>query len=123
MSAPVLVTGASGFAGSHLLELLQSEGATIVAWSRKGAPPGAADDVTWHAVDVGDAGQVERAIAATPPAVIYHCAGDPQSHQTRERVGATFGVNVHGTIHLLQAVARLKSAIAEASRKATGGKH
>ena len=106
MSAPVLVTGASGFAGSHLLELLQSEGATIVAWSRQGAPPGAADDVTWHAVDVADAGQVDRAIAATPPAVIYHCAGDPQSNQTRERVGATFVVNVHGTIHLLQAVAR-----------------
>ncbi len=106
MSAPVLVTGASGFAGSHLLDLLRSEGATVVAWSRRGAPHDAVGGVTWHAVDVGDAGQVDRAVAATRPAVVYHCAGDPQSNQTRERVGATFDVNVHGTIHLLQAVAR-----------------
>ena len=106
MAAPVLVTGASGFAGSHLLDLLTSEGATVVAWSRHGAPPHADGSVTWQTVDVGDAGQVDRAIAETRPAAIYHCAGDPQSNQTRERVGATFVVNVHGTIHVLQAVAR-----------------
>ena len=39
MTSPVLVTGAAGFVGSHLLELLARDGAEIVAWQRPGTEP------------------------------------------------------------------------------------
>ena len=36
---PVLVTGAGGFAGSHLIELLEGAQTDIVAWLRPGTQP------------------------------------------------------------------------------------
>ena len=51
-----LVTGAAGFAGSHLLELLARDGADVVAWQRPGSPsPAAVGRTRWESVDVLDA--------------------------------------------------------------------
>ena len=107
MAQTVLITGASGFAGSHLLDLLETSGARLIAWSHRGghhkpdAAPGA-----WRAIDILDAAEVERAVAAAAPDVVYHLAGDAQSGGSWDRLGATFAVNVRGTQHLLSAVAR-----------------
>ncbi len=38
-SGPILVTGAAGFAGGHLLELLARDGLPLVAWHRPGGTP------------------------------------------------------------------------------------
>ena len=38
MSEAILITGAAGFAGSHLLDLLEPAGTPIVAWRRPGEP-------------------------------------------------------------------------------------
>jgi GDP-4-dehydro-6-deoxy-D-mannose reductase len=103
----VLVTGASGFAGSHLLDLLATTDARLIAWSHRGGhhTPQDAPGV-WHAVDVLDAGGVDRAVAEALPDLVYHLAGDAQSGGSWDRLGATFAVNVRGTHHLLAAVAR-----------------
>ena len=51
----VLVTGAAGFAGGHLLDLLSQHGAEITAWHRPGtAPPRQIEGTTWDAVDLLD---------------------------------------------------------------------
>jgi GDP-4-dehydro-6-deoxy-D-mannose reductase len=103
----VLVTGASGFAGSHLLDLLATTDARLIAWSHRGGhhkPQGAPG--IWHAVDILDAGGVDRAVGETSPDLVYHLAGDAQSGGSWDRLGATFAVNVRGTHHLLAAVAR-----------------
>jgi GDP-4-dehydro-6-deoxy-D-mannose reductase len=108
VSRPVLVTGAGGFAGSHLLDLLATGNDPIVAWSRSGRPEHATGGPrsTWHAVDVTVAADVDRAVAEARPSVIYHCAGDAQSNRSAAHVGTTLAVNVRGTLHLLQSVAR-----------------
>jgi GDP-4-dehydro-6-deoxy-D-mannose reductase len=103
----VLVTGASGFAGSHLLDFLATTDARLIAWSHRGGhhkPEGAPG--TWHAVDILDAAGVDRALADASPDLVYHLAGDAQSGGSWDRLGATFAVNVRGTHHLLAAVAR-----------------
>ena len=64
----VLVTGAAGFAGSHLLDRLPREEARIVAWRRPGErvpPSGIACE--WEEVDVLDRPAVEEAVSAARP--------------------------------------------------------
>ena len=85
MASPVLVTGAAGFAGSHLLELLDraSPPVDIVAWHRPDdvapleprattAAPWRArrSRLGWEAVDILDAKAVRAAIASARPALV-----------------------------------------------------
>ena len=111
MSGPVLNTGAAGFAGSHLIDLLSRNGADsgahIVAWHRPGgAPPGAGQRVTWQAVDVVNAEAVSGAIASIRPAAVYHCAGAAHVGRSWENTTSTFEINVRGTHHLLEGLRR-----------------
>jgi GDP-4-dehydro-6-deoxy-D-mannose reductase len=74
-SPVVLVTGAAGFVGSHLLERLAASGREVVAWHRPGGPAGAAGTARWAAVELLDGGQVAAALADAAPAEVYHLAG------------------------------------------------
>jgi GDP-4-dehydro-6-deoxy-D-mannose reductase len=104
----LLVTGATGFAGSHLLDLLADEGAPLAAWCRPGGqPPGeGATHIRWTAVDLLDRDAVARAIGALRPAVVYHCAGAANVGHSWERPRPTLELNVLGTHHLIEAIRR-----------------
>jgi len=99
------VTGAAGFAGSHLVERL-SDRYEIVAWRLEGgavpewSPPG----VRWMSVDLLDAGTVRGAIADVRPARIYHCAGAPHIGDAWQDARYPLATNVLGTVHVLDAV-------------------
>jgi nucleoside-diphosphate-sugar epimerase len=81
--AAVLVTGAAGFAGSHLVDLLAHSGATVIGWRRPGsATPSNAPDIEWHFVDLLDRHAVARAVAAIRPETVYHCAGSAHVGQS-----------------------------------------
>lgn len=108
MPSPTLVTGAAGFAGSHLVDLLAGSGEDVVAWHRPGGSPpreGPAA-VRWEAVDLLDAGQVDAAIARSRPAAVYHCAGAAHVGRAWDSTTSTFETNVLGTHHVLQAIER-----------------
>jgi GDP-4-dehydro-6-deoxy-D-mannose reductase len=103
----VLVTGAAGFAGSHLIDLLGAKVSSLVAWYRPGGEtPPARDGVTWQAVDVVDQDAVSRAIAAVKPKAVYHCAGAAHVGKSWENTTSTFESNVRGTHNLLEALRR-----------------
>ena len=106
VATSVLVTGAAGFAGSHLVDALSAGGASVIAWSHRHGPPPTPSPTTWQAVDLLDRDAVARAIAHHRPSVVYHCAGVAQSNSAVDRIGATFEVNARGTAHLLAAVER-----------------
>jgi GDP-4-dehydro-6-deoxy-D-mannose reductase len=106
MPATILVTGAGGFAGSHLLDLLAGEDA-VVAWHRPGSAPRAAGpSVRWEAVDLLDRGAVREAIARTRPSAVYHCAASAHVGKAWDSTESTFAVNVLGTHHLCDALRR-----------------
>ena len=107
MPATILVTGAGGFAGSHLLELLAGDDVAIVAWHRPGGTPGAArPSLRWEAVDLLDRGAVREAIARTRPSAVYHCAAAAHVGKAWDSTESTLAVNVLGTHHLCDALRR-----------------
>jgi GDP-4-dehydro-6-deoxy-D-mannose reductase len=105
MSRPTLVTGAAGFAGSHVLDLLAPQGADVVAWHRPGgSPPSTERSVRWQAVDVLDRLSVRQAIQEIQPRAVYHCAGAAHVGQAWNATTTTLATNVLGTHHLIEAL-------------------
>jgi GDP-4-dehydro-6-deoxy-D-mannose reductase len=103
----ILVTGAAGFAGSHLLDLLSSQGADIVAWHRPGADvPDRRDGVRWQAVDMTDAASVTEAVGAISATEVYHCAGESHVSRSNQHTTSTYEINVRGTHYLVEALRR-----------------
>lgn len=108
MSHPTtLVTGASGFAGGHLLDRIAGR-ETITGWHRPStATPTRWPNVSWRGVDLLDRAGVSREIAALKPSRIYHIAGAPHVDQAWRDVRPHLEANVLGTHHLLDAVRQL----------------
>jgi GDP-4-dehydro-6-deoxy-D-mannose reductase len=107
MANEILVTGAAGFAGSHLVDRLAGDGADLVAWHRPGgAPPRPAPRTRWEPVDLLDADAVVAAIARLRPSAVYHCAGAAHVGRSWDSTESTFATNVRGTHHLLRALER-----------------
>jgi len=105
-----LVTGATGFAGGHLVEHLLEDTPRVAAWGHAGGRdlPAAADPrVAWSAVDVTDREAVVRALDALRPSAIYHCAGVADVHGSWAASARALRVNVMGTDALVGAVERL----------------
>lgn len=101
-----LVTGATGFAGSHLLDRLLDTHDRVYAWARSPVPT-TNGRVQWQTVDLVDPDSVARALAGARPPVIYHLAGLPHVAESWTRSRQALQVNALGTYLLLEAVARL----------------
>jgi GDP-4-dehydro-6-deoxy-D-mannose reductase len=113
MTVP-LVTGATGFAGGHLVEHLLEHAPRVAAWGHAGGRdlPAASDErLSWSAVDITDSDAVTRTLDQLRPSAIYHCAGIADVHGTWAVSTRALRVNVIGTHTLLGAVERLGLAI------------
>ena len=106
MSGPPLVTGATGFAGHHLVEHLLQSHPAVAAWSNPNGRPIASDGerVRWRGVDLLDGNAVTHASAQLHPSAIYHCAGVPHVGESWTEPARALRVNVLGTQHVLEAV-------------------
>jgi GDP-4-dehydro-6-deoxy-D-mannose reductase len=101
----VLVTGASGFAGGHLVQYLAATH-SVVGWTRSNPPSELADLARWERVDLLDRAQVRAAIAALRPAQIYHCAGVPHVADSWRDTSSALEGNVLATEHLFDGLRR-----------------
>jgi GDP-4-dehydro-6-deoxy-D-mannose reductase len=99
-----LITGATGFAGGHLLDRLIASGGSVSALAHAGGqPPRRRDGVRWAAVDLLDRAALRRVIEDTRPSVIYHCAGQADVNAAWKAPAAALRLNVIGTHTLLEA--------------------
>jgi GDP-4-dehydro-6-deoxy-D-mannose reductase len=106
MSRPVLVTGAAGFAGSHLLQQLEHQRVPVVAWGR-GPVPASRSALQWMRVDLLDRSAVTQALADVKPQAVYHLAGSAHVAQSWRDIHGTFEGNVLATHHLFEGLRRL----------------
>lgn len=98
----VLVTGASGLIGSHVVDALLEAGYTPRGFSRHQPPPGAVADCDWVTGDVRDLDAVNA--AARGCAAIVHSAA--LYSYARADVHAMHSTNVQGTRNVLTAAAQ-----------------
>lgn len=106
MAGLPLVTGATGFAGSHLVEHLLADLPAIAAWGNPaGRGVGGPDPrVQWAEVDLLDRRAVAEALSRLRPSAIYHCAGSAHVGDSFSAPERALRVNVLGTHHLLEGV-------------------
>lgn len=88
-----LVTGASGFAGSHLVTHLAGCGDEVVTTDRTGPDP----------LDITDRAAVHEALAAHRPDVVYHLAAFTHVGESFDAPEQVLRVNVEGTANVLDA--------------------
>lgn len=100
---PVLVTGATGFIGSHLVRRLAELDARVHAVSRR--PPGAAGHgERWHAADLCDAEATSALVAEVRPEVIFHLASEVTGVRDPATVAPTLASNLGAAVNLMTAV-------------------
>jgi UDP-glucose 4-epimerase len=109
----VLVTGASGFIGSHLTALLVEAGAAVHAltstvssiYPQRLLPM--RDAITLHEGNLADRSAMDAVALASKPAWVLHLGAYTHVGKSWQRVDECVQVNVQGTVNLLQALAPL----------------
>jgi len=100
-----LITGANGFAGTHLVEFLLSGGWEILGLTNDlelnpelRVVPGR---FILREIDIGDSNSLLRALKDFAPDHVFHLAAVTAKGVSREAVDELFNVNVRGTQNLL----------------------
>ena len=102
----VLITGAAGFAGSHLVEQLASH-SDVTAWSRSRPPLQVAHLARWVHVELLDRERVREEVRRLRPTAVYHCAGAAHVAQSWKNTTVPLAGNVLTTHYLLDAIRRV----------------
>ena len=115
-SLKALVTGVAGFAGSHLADLLISEGIDVYGLVMPGGSlenlhevwgdPLRADRLRLVEADIADGESLAGTMEEIRPDHVYHLAAASSVRQSLEDPGETFRVNVLGSRNLFEAIRR-----------------
>lgn len=101
----VFLTGANGFVGKHLIDLLSSSGYFILGITHEGDLP-STENSKFISGNIMDRNFLEDILENNQPDYIIHLAAKAVTHG--EDPEGSFKVNFFGTLNLYQAVAKLK---------------
>ena len=110
--ARVLVTGATGFIGSHLCRRLLDDGAEVHALTSTVSSVypvrlvDIRDRITLHGGNLNDSGAMDSVVERADPAVVFHLGAYTHVGKSWDRIDECIQTNIHGTVNLLQALAR-----------------
>jgi UDP-glucose 4-epimerase len=99
----ILVTGASGYLGSVVVERLLAIGARVIGLSRR-RPLVELD--RWEPVELRDPEKVDDAFRRCKPEMVFHLAGMTNARRALDHVLPTFDANAYGTVLVLEASKR-----------------
>ncbi len=98
-----LITGGTGFVGTHLVRLLNAEGTQIAVLASGDEFPEPDRGVLFNRVDIRKADDVRAVVRDFRPTEIYHLAGVASIALSWQNPSLTFEVNVVGTYNLFEA--------------------
>lgn len=98
----LLLTGASGFLGSHLLRMLQAAGLPVHAASRS-LTPGSAGGVTQWSADLSNRSETEILFRRTRPDIVFHLAGHSSGAPGLDHVDPTLQKDLVACVNVLAA--------------------
>ena len=107
----VLVTGASGFIGSHLTKRLVRDGAAVHALTSAVSSVyptrllEVRDDIALHEGSLSDRSAMDALVRRVRPELVFHLGAYTHVGKSWERVDECIQTNVQGTVNLLQALA------------------
>lgn len=103
----ILITGASGFVGGHLIAALRRRDPKVelVATGLHGQPDAAG--LSWRVLDITDRPAVEALVGSVRPDAIVHLAALATYGASARDPDLAWQVNVGGTRHLAEAALRL----------------
>lgn len=105
----VLITGATGFLGSHVTRALLHAGHDVVAAHRSASSRRRLQDVDtrlrWVEMNLGDAPSIHATVSETCPTAVIHCAGYGMNY-AEQSFEDGIACNILGTRHLVQASAQ-----------------
>ncbi len=101
----VLITGGSGFLGTHLAERLERSGHEVTRTYLIDPDPyllGRGNGGPMVHLDIRDEAEVSKVLEATRPEILYHLGAQPYVRPSWEDPSGTFRANLAGTVHLLE---------------------
>ena len=103
----LLVTGASGFIGSHLLPRLVSAGYDLAVYTRtiSVAPKG----IISYAGDITDQRAIEECVSDFKPDVVVHLSADKNRSRDIDDFEDSIKTNLHGALYLIRPLLKLKN--------------
>lgn len=101
-----LITGITGFVGSHLARRLAERGWQVTGLAH-GPAPAALAEFDVRQVDVADQANLQRTLEEIDPQLIFHLAGLAHVGASWQRPGDYLRVNFTGTRHLVAAALKL----------------
>ena len=105
-SEKILVTGASGFIGSHLCRRLCEDGKQVHAISRK-TRPSDEDGPHWWQGDLADLSAARGLLTDIQPDVVFHLAGYAFGSRELDAVLPAFRGNLATTVNVLTAATQV----------------
>jgi GDP-4-dehydro-6-deoxy-D-mannose reductase len=103
-----LITGITGFAGSHLAELLLSDGVEVHGvqrWRSKSENiDHIKDKIKFHEADLLDAHSLYTVIDTVRPQYIFHLAAQSYVQSSWASPSNTLEVNIIGSVHMFEAI-------------------